>query len=81
MNSTKYLWKEKEANGFRAGELHLSCEESEMKKKKKEVRLSIQEKWMETLAEVRVSGCGDELAEPYFHCAVCWYHLNPSLAA
>lgn len=40
---------------------------------------TIEEKWMETLAEVRVPRCGDELVEAYYHCTVWWYNLSLSI--
>lgn len=51
-------------------------EESEKDRKGRE---TIVEKWMETLAEVRVPRSGDELLEAYYHRTMWWYDLSLSI--
>lgn len=54
-------------------------EESEMGGKKKKGCETIEEKWMEALAEVRIPRCGDELVEAHYHRTVWWYNLSLSI--
>lgn len=86
MNSVKCFWKDtqihREASCFWAREVFIyHGEESEMKEKKKTgcETVSIEEKWMETLAEVRVPSRGDELVEAYYHRTAWWYNLSLSI--